>query len=116
MLSVKKIGLSVSGMARKGGVHLITCIEWIKLHGLKSFMLLQYSAGPFPHSTQFPLPTKLAAVVDDGNWMPVSEAHVRVFEVNEVRMRIKTSSCTGDTVNETFGWRRLFNAVIDEVA
>jgi hypothetical protein len=60
-----------------------TSICGIQLHSLKAFMLLQYSASPFPYTTQVGLPAELIALLDDRDWVPVMETYVGSFEIDE---------------------------------
>jgi hypothetical protein len=46
-------------------------------------MLLQYSASPFPYTTQVGLPAELIALLDDRDWVPVMETYVGSFEIDE---------------------------------
>ena len=58
-------------------------IAWVELHWLESSMLLQHRASPFPNTALFSLTRKLVAVLGHRNRMPVFEAHVGPFEVDE---------------------------------
>jgi len=60
-------------------------IAWVEFHWLKPSMLLQLRASPFPNTAQFSLTRKLVAVLGHRNRMPVLEAHVSTFEVDEER-------------------------------
>jgi hypothetical protein len=48
--------------------------------------------------------------------MPVFEAHIRSFEVDEKIVGIKSRDCAGGAVRQRLGWWRLSNTIVDEMA
>lgn len=71
----------------------LTCISRIQLHGLKALMLLQRSTSPFPDTAQIRLAAEFISSFDHGNRMPVFEAHVRPFKVDEEVFWVETRCC-----------------------
>ena len=48
--------------------------------------------------------------------MPMFEANVSLFEVNEELVRMWTSCSAGKAIKRMLGWRRLLYTVVDEMA
>ena len=102
MLSVEK----VRGVAR------------VQLHWLEALMLLQYSTGPLPNTTQVRLAAELIAPLSHRDGMPVLEPHIGPFKINEeiVRGKGKTSTCIRAAIHKMHCWWGLIDAVVAEVS
>jgi hypothetical protein len=77
-----------------------TGIARVQAHGFKTFVFLQYSTGPFPHSTHVRLSAELVTLVGYRNWMPMTVRNVGAPEVDEEAPRIRTRLCTGVAVRQ----------------
>lgn len=78
-------------------------------------MFLQHRASPLPYATQIRLPAKLSAFVSYRNWVPVFEAHIGPFKIEEELIWIKVS-CSADPISERLRWWGFIDAIIDEMS
>jgi hypothetical protein len=78
-------------------------------------VLLQDRTGPLPDTPHIRLAAKLTAFASYGDGMPVFEARVRIFEVDEEIVWIDAGCGASVTVRQRFGWWRLVNTIVDEV-
>lgn len=75
-------------------------------------MLLQRSTGPFPDTSQIGAAAELVASLDHGDWMPVFEADISPFKINEEILRLRTRYCTRVAVRQMLGWRGFVNSIV----
>lgn len=75
-------------------------------------MLLQYGAGPLPHSPHIRLAAKLIAFIGYRDGMPVFEARVLAFKVDEETVWIDAGCGASVTVQQRLGWWRLVNTIV----
>jgi hypothetical protein len=95
----------------------LTAIRRVELHRLKSILLLQRGARPFPKASHVALTGELAAVLSDWHGVPMFEPHVRPGEVHEEIVWVWTSCrSAGGPVERWLGWWRFLHAVVHEMS
>lgn len=67
--------------------HNHTCICRIQFHGLEAFIPVKWRTGPFPDTTHISLTSKFVTMCSNGNWVPMLETNIGVFEIGEELLR-----------------------------
>lgn len=86
-----------------------TGVGRVQRHWLKSFMLTERRAGPFPNSAHISLTCKFIASSSNRGWMPILESYIGTFEVGKKLLRASTNL-------RSVRWRCLFDAFVDKMS
>lgn len=95
---------------------MLTSVTRVHAHRLKTVVLLQHRAGPFPRTAHVTTTGKVVSVVSDWSWVPVLESYITALQIRKMLLRIGTRRSVGGADAGRVGWRRLFNSVINKMA